>query len=72
MSQILCVRQLLALCSEREPRVACTVRRMAMASLAAVFRDITPRSALAWRERGCGICFSNNYSMYNYIAGVLR
>ena len=50
------MRQLLALCSEREPRVACTVRRMAMASLAAVFRDITPRSGLAWRERGCGMC----------------
>ena len=66
------MRQLLALCSEREPHVACTVRRMAMASLVAVFRDITPRSAMVGRG---GVAYASPIiivCIIIYIAGVLR
>ena len=36
------LQRLLTFCSEREPQVACTVRRMAMASLTTVFKDLSP------------------------------
>ena len=41
--QISNAQRLLVFCCEREPQVACTVRRLAMASLATVFKDIAPR-----------------------------
>lgn len=37
------VQKFLSLCSERDPEVAVTVRKMAMASLMTVFKDIAPR-----------------------------
>ena len=41
--QVSNVQKLLSLCTERDPEVAVTVRKMAMASLMTVFKDIAPR-----------------------------
>ena len=41
--QISSLQRLLVFCCEKEAEVACSVRKMALASLAAVFKDIAPR-----------------------------
>ena len=43
MCQIALLKKLRALCSEKDGDVAITVRKLAMVSLTAVFKDIAPR-----------------------------